>query len=294
VYAILDLAFTQSRIVLIERLLCVFAPTSAGCPLIRIPMRPFKRSVSLLFMVGFTSIACSPQDPSNQTTSSSGSSSPRRCEDVFFKEYEPCAECTVKECCAELSACANADTMCTACASMGPKGDQRCAASYDLSTALRECLAAHCKPSCGIADPSEQEPGGFIRADCEDTEIDGTVTSADCIEPNTTVLRGKLYGIPFDQTFSNTSIRFSQSLIEGSLLTTLPDVGNGPGYVDLYWHDILTLNHPVCVDGALRLPSDTYTRGVGNFACKLRLNEPEGIYQFRLFMHGSELAGCTR
>jgi hypothetical protein len=99
---------------------------------------------ALVFIAGLA-VACTANDPGDQTASSS-SSGMVQCESVWFGGGR-CDECVYKECCSELSACAPA-LNCLVCANAPNPDEPKCDASYDLSRSLRLCWAFKCECEC--------------------------------------------------------------------------------------------------------------------------------------------------
>jgi len=251
-------------------------------------MRSSKISVAATAMVGLAFSACGTEDPSSQA---SGGSGPLQCTDVYLSYSATCQECMSNECCSEINACLAASDECMVCAMVSPGNEVNCSANRELSRAVAECFFNRC-PMCH-GEAFSDEDRNYLRTLCAKATLGDGLTASDCTEPNTAVLRGKFYGIPYEHTFSNISPSFTQLDSGGALKLTLPDLGSGRGYVDLLWDGTLTFDHPVCVDGVLRRPGDTFSRNI-EFSSKLSLRPPDGMYQFHLLTHGSELTGCAR
>jgi hypothetical protein len=252
-------------------------------------MRPFHIGVALLWVAGLAVCACGQGAGGGH---GGGGSAAVDCHDVRLLD-DPCDTCLHQHCCAELGACFNSPACLYCSAWSGYWTPCERDPERPIAAALRTCAADKCDPACKRVYQSFD--GGAEPIPCQDPEPDGGVTFADCTAPDMTVIRGTIFGKPFDQTFTPSHISFSQTLVDKSLTVDLPDLGSGGGKIYFEWAPYLYPGVAVAMDpGTLQLPGESIAHLI--LQDSTLWGECSGsAYRFSLTLwEGDKLTGCTR
>jgi len=253
-------------------------------------MRFSRVSFVFLFLLAFIS-ACGTQDTSSQAANSGIGARSAQCDEIFLLHADGCDDCARRECCAEISACAGASPDCLLCAWERPDNEPKCAGFFDVAAAVGNCIYEHCYPICGGAPPSDGARYGVDPTVCKDTEMDGSISLAECAERNISILRGTVDGVPYDRTFSQaTDVDLWAVDIEGRWGVSLP--AEVDGTLSLYWRGFATYDNPVCVVGEIQLPGESRVREIKP-GSKL-WNHPGQVFQYSLLLDTDKLMGCTQ
>lgn len=245
-------------------------------------MRTFYASIALFSAAGGVLVGCSA--PSGSSAGSTGSGG-NDCHEILVAK-EPCNGCLQQRCCAELSACYTSPE-CIYCSSI----DSTPTACHEepqksIVLSLLQCFQSRCGDSC--SDTMSYDGGP-----CMDMEPDGGVTFGDCAAPKTSVVRGTIYGKPFDQTFSGIVVGIAQGTAS-SLAVSLPDTGNGSGELRLDWTKWLYDGIPASVTGTFQIPGETVAHLVDAPGSLLWNKCGTNTFGFRLVLRGGDqISGCA-
>jgi hypothetical protein len=254
---------------------------------------------ALVFIAGFA-VACTANDPGDQTASSS-SSGMVQCDNIPFTQFpdEPCQPCVNQKCCPDLAACDKAGPDCLRCADGRELDSLACREVKTFAEPLQTCAVQKCLNECwspAFCNPFDRRnaPDGGA---CVPTEPDGAVIAAECTAPYAAVLRGTIDGKPYDLTSTSAAL-YGFNQISMPFSTHVGFYGTSGAFtVDLEWVGVCLYGDvaPVPVTGTVKLPDESTERTIQVCSLLWRTTDATtqvGVMRFNLLLDGGQLTGC--